>query len=65
MDKKVIKKIYALVNDGLCNLKEIERALQFFVKPEMFKGQDPPELTNWWSWQAVQKFSQMSIKLKK
>ena len=46
MDKKVIEKIYALVNDGLCNLKEIERALQFFVKHEMFKGRDPPELTN-------------------
>ena len=46
VDKRVVTKLYELVNEGFCNLREIKRALHLFVKMELFQHQPLPDSSN-------------------
>ena len=41
-----MSKVHELVNDGLCNLREIQRALECFVCNGLFKNERVPEKLN-------------------
>ena len=46
IDPKVITKIYQLVNDGVCNPKDIQRELQHYVIHDLFKDRTSPDFSN-------------------
>lgn len=42
MDKRIGKKIDELVEDGIKNVKEIERFLNHYVKTDLYRGKELP-----------------------
>ena len=42
IDRRIIKKIYQLVRDGLQNIKEMQRALGVHFKTELFDAEQLP-----------------------
>ena len=38
IDKRIVEKIQDLVGEGVCNIREMQRAINVFVKNDIFKG---------------------------
>ena len=45
IDKRIVQKIQELVGEGIRNTREIERAINVFVKNDIFKGESLPPQT--------------------
>ena len=39
IDKRIVQKIQELVGEGIRNIREIERAINVFIKNDIFKGE--------------------------
>ena len=46
IDKRIVQKIQELVGEGIRNIREIERAINVFVKNDIFKGESLPPQTS-------------------
>ena len=46
IDKRIVEKIQELVGEGIRNIREIERAINVFVKNDIFKGESLPPQTS-------------------
>ncbi|XP_028415032.1 uncharacterized protein LOC114538114 [Dendronephthya gigantea] len=46
IDERLVKKIQELVSNGVNRVSEMQHHLQYYVKKEIFAGQQPPEVTN-------------------
>ena len=46
IDKRIVEKIQELVGEGVCNIREMERAINVFVKNDIFKGESLPPQTS-------------------
>ena len=46
VDERIIKKIHALVGEGIRSVEEMERAIKLYVKNEMFHGEALPPHEN-------------------
>ena len=46
LDRRVIEKIYELVNEGVRDQKEMRRALDRYVRKEIFSGEQLPPTTS-------------------
>ena len=46
VDRRIVKKIYEFVGDGIRSVKEMQRILNLYVKNELFHGETvpPPEI---------------------
>ena len=46
IDLKLIARIYQMVNEGVCNIREIERDLQQYVRYESFTNENKLEFSD-------------------
>ena len=46
IDKRIVEKIQELVGEGVRNIQEMERAINVFVKNDIFKGESLPPQTS-------------------
>ena len=42
IDKRIVEKIQELVGEGIHNIREMEHAINVFVKNDIFKGESLP-----------------------
>ena len=46
IDRNLVEKIYTLVGEGVKTVDEMKRHLRYYVKNDLFAGQNPPPITN-------------------
>ena len=46
IDKRIVEKIQELVGEGIRNIRQMERAINVFVKNDIFKGESLPPQTS-------------------